>query len=132
MDGNEFSAIRHQLGKSQIETAHLLGVSSKAVQSFEQGWRKVPAYCERQLLLLFYLKRERGNEDMPCWELRKCSSETRKKCIVWEFRAGYLCWFVSGTFCEGKAQQNWDKKMQLCRQCEVFNSKFAHVQRFAE
>jgi hypothetical protein len=30
-----------------------------------------------------------------------------------------LCWFISGTLCEGAAQKNWDNKMRMCRDCEV-------------
>lgn len=125
MDGSEFSAIRHYLGKTQTEIARLLGVSPKAVQSFEQGWRKVPAYSERQLLFLLNLKRLPKNESKPCWEIRKCSPGIKEKCVVWEFRAGHVCSFITGTVCGGKVQENWNKKMQLCRQCEVFRSLFA-------
>ena len=39
-------------GKTQNQLARLLGTSFKAIQSFEQGWRNVPAHTERQLLLL--------------------------------------------------------------------------------
>ena len=50
MDKKEFSQIRRHLKKTQKELARLLCVSPKAVQSFEQGWRKIPANVERQLL----------------------------------------------------------------------------------
>ncbi|MFH0813428.1 MAG: hypothetical protein V2A69_11415 [Pseudomonadota bacterium] len=50
MDKQEFSHIRHQLGKSQKQTAQLLGISLKAVQSFEQGWRNIPIHIERLVL----------------------------------------------------------------------------------
>jgi DNA-binding XRE family transcriptional regulator len=39
MESNEFSGIRKYLGKTQSELAGLLCVSTKAIQSFEQGWR---------------------------------------------------------------------------------------------
>jgi hypothetical protein len=124
MDGNEFSAIRHYLAKSQIQMARLLGVSSKAVQSFEQEWRKVPAHCERQLLFLLYLNRIPRDSDKPCWKIRKCRPETRRECIAWEVKAGQLCWFINGTICDGKVQENWNQKMQFCRQCDAFRSLF--------
>ena len=39
MNRKELSQIRHQLGKTQMQMAHLLNVSVKSIQSFEQGWR---------------------------------------------------------------------------------------------
>jgi DNA-binding XRE family transcriptional regulator len=55
MDKTEFSQIRHRLGKTQAQIAQLLGVSPKAIQSFEQGWRNIPTHVERQLLFLLFL-----------------------------------------------------------------------------
>ena len=48
MNKKEFSQIRNQLGKTQMQMAQLLGVSLKAIQSFEQGWREIPVHAERQ------------------------------------------------------------------------------------
>src|SRR5512138_1646754 len=101
MDRMEFSAIRHYLGKSQAQTARLLGVSSKAVQSFEQGWRNTPPHCERQMLFLLYLTIASQKSVEPCWDIKQCDSQTRMKCIAWQSRAGHLCWFINGTVCEG-------------------------------
>ena len=122
MDSTEFSQIRRHLGKTQAQIARLLGVSTKAIQSFEQGWRNVPAHSERQLLFLLYLKSLPDAGCEPCWDKRSCPLKARKECPAWEFKAGNLCWFINGTLCEGKVQQNWQKKMQLCRQCKVFIS----------
>jgi hypothetical protein len=122
MDGSDFARNRHHLGKSQAQMAKLLGVSAKAVQSFEQGWRKVPAHVERQLLFLRYLGRQSQTMVEPCWVRKGCEPKIRYSCIAWELQAGELCWFVSGTMCEGKAQDTWAMKMELCRQCEVFLS----------
>jgi hypothetical protein len=44
--------------------AQLLGTSLKSIQRFEQGWRNIPVYIERHVLLLTALKRldeELGN-----------------------------------------------------------------------
>lgn len=122
MDSAEFSRIRRYLGKTQAELARLLGVSPKAIQSFEQGWRGIPAHSERQLLLLLYLKSHAEGGGRPCWEQRLCPARLRRDCPAWEFKAGDLCWLINGTICEGKIQQGWQKKMQLCRQCRVFAS----------
>ncbi|OGO01535.1 MAG: transcriptional regulator [Chloroflexi bacterium RBG_13_53_26] len=122
MDSTEFAEIRHYLGKTQEQLARLLGVSPKAIQSFEQGWRNIPAHSERQLLFLLYLKSPPDEGCQPCWDITSCPSKERRACPAWEFKAGNLCWFINGTICQGKVQQNWQKKMQLCRQCEVFRS----------
>jgi len=122
MDNRELSRIRQSLGKTQEELARLLCVSTKAVQSFEQGWRNIPASAERQLLFLLSLKRSSDKSSKPCWEIRDCPEEWRRNCTAWEFSAGYSCWFINGTFCQGQYQGNWEKKIELCRQCEVFLS----------
>jgi DNA-binding XRE family transcriptional regulator len=125
MDKKEFAQARHFLGKTQNELAKLLCVSSKAIQSFEQGWRKVSDAVERQLLFLISLKIAMDKTTAPCWELRNCSSEMRARCPAWEFQAGYFCWFISGTICQGDIQKNWKEKIQLCRKCEVYKSMFS-------
>ena len=124
MDKNEFSRIRNYLGRTQNQLAQLLSISTKAVESFEEGWRNIPAHVQRQLLLLLYLKNSDGKEFTPCWEIRKCPSKWRNSCIVWEYKSNYLCWFINGTFCRGKNQDEWSKKIEICRQCKVFQSIF--------
>ena len=120
MDSKEFSRIRHYLGKKQVQLAQLLCVSPKAIQSFEQGWRDIPSYIERQILVLLSLKRAIDSSIKPCWDILNCPVEWRKNCSTWEFNAGNLCWFISGTFCHGEYQGSWKNKIGLCRQCEVF------------
>jgi DNA-binding XRE family transcriptional regulator len=53
----EFRWIRQNFLKTQKEMSELLGVSLKAVQSFEQGWRSIPAYVEGLALFLLAMKR---------------------------------------------------------------------------
>jgi DNA-binding XRE family transcriptional regulator len=120
MDSKEFQALRRKLEKTQKQMAQLLGTSLKAVQSFEQGWRKVPVHVERQSLFLQALKRGISEEARRCWDIRGCPSQIRDACPAWEFNAGHLCWFINGTICEGKAQESWPQKMKVCRKCEVF------------
>ncbi len=122
MDGKEFSAVRHALGKSQSQVARLLGISLRAVQSFEQGWRPVPVHVERQLLFLMAMKKELKGE--PCWRTKDCPPEVREACPAWEFHAGQLCWFITGTICQGEAQGSWGEKIQVCRKCQVFHRIF--------
>jgi DNA-binding XRE family transcriptional regulator len=122
MNKKEFSQVRRHLGKTQKQMAQLLGVSPKTVQSFEQGWRKIPAHAERHSLLLLALKRSSVLGNRPCWRIKECPAETRRNCPAWEFGAGQMCWLINGTVCQGKVQRNWTKKMEICRKCEVFRS----------
>jgi hypothetical protein len=121
MEKNEFSKARAKLGKTQTKMAELLRASLKTVQSYEQGWRSIPAHVERHVLFLLSLKSGLNNQK-ACWTIRKCSAETRLHCPAWEFKAGKFCWFINGTMCEGKAQDDWNEKMKKCRACEVMAS----------
>jgi len=121
MDRKELAKIRQRLGKSQREIAQLLAVSLKAVQSFEQGWRNIPAHVERQALFLLAMKQAQDGAK-PCWDIQDCPGEVREKCPAWEFQSGHLCWFISGTICHGEVRGDWESKMKICRQCKVFNS----------
>ena len=121
MDSKEFNSLRQKLQKTQRQMAQLLGASLKAVQSFEQGWRKVPVHIERQALFLISNRAGGARKSRPCWDIRGCSAENREACPAWEFNLGHLCWFVNGTFCRGKTQGSWPQKMKVCRSCEVFS-----------
>lgn len=124
MEKKEISKIRLHLGKTQSQMAHLLGVSLKAIQSFEQGWRKVPTHIERQALFLLAARKLPPKRAKPCWEAQECSAEKKRNCPAWEFRIGHLCWFINGTICCGETQESWRKKMSMCRQCDVFQTLF--------
>lgn len=100
--------------------AALLGISLKGIQSFEQGWRKVPVHIEREIRLLKTLKTERHKFARPCWKILKCPSETRNTCPAWEFKAGSLCWFINGTVCAGEPMRDWSTKIKICKRCNVF------------
>lgn len=117
-----FAKLRSKLGKTQKALAELLGVSLKAVQSYEQGWRAIPVHVERQLYFLTVNQRRDGQvrRSKDCWTIKKC--EHKKECPAWEFQAGHLCWFLSGTQCECTADKNWKDKMAICRNCEVLTS----------
>jgi DNA-binding XRE family transcriptional regulator len=122
MDRGEFSSIRGRLGKTQSQMAQLLGTSLKAVQSFEQGWRKVPTHIERQMLFLLAQKMGKDRKHKPCWAIERCPLETRQHCPAWEFQCGHLCWFINGTICRGEVNKSWGDKMAQCRKCVVFRS----------
>jgi len=122
MDSMEFAQIRKRLNKTQKQLAELLGASVKAVHSYEQGWRTVPSYVERQLFFLISRLKENDRDQKACWTINKCPPERKKQCPAWEFRAGKLCWFICGTICEGEVRMNWQEKMEICRSCEVLTS----------
>ena len=122
MDDKEFARFRKKLGKTQKQMAQLLGVSIKAVHSYEQGWRSIPAHAERQMLFLISNKRGDSKANKPCWVIKKCPSEKKKQCPAWEFKSGKLCWFINGTICDGIVHKNWEEKMKVCRSCEVLKS----------
>jgi DNA-binding XRE family transcriptional regulator len=120
MNNKEFKQLRLKLGKTQNELALLLGASLKAVRSYEQGWRNIPTHAERQLYLLTSKKNALKNKHKPCWIIKHCPSDIKKKCPAWEFKAGNLCWFINGTICEGLVHKDWKQKMKLCKSCEVW------------
>ena len=121
MEKEEFVAARTRLDKTQNEMSQLLGVSVKAIYSYEQGWRSIPTHVERQMF--FLLSRKRGNRDLakPCWIIKKCPPKRRKECPAYEYNAGRFCWLVNGTICECKAQKTWKEKMKICRECIVMS-----------
>jgi hypothetical protein len=123
VEKEEFVEARVKLDKSQKEMSQLLGVSVKAIYSYEQGWRSIPTHVERQVF--FLLSRKRGARNLskakPCWIIKKCPPKRRKQCPAYEYDAGKFCWLVNGTICECKAQKNWKEKMKICRECAVMN-----------
>lgn len=119
MNQDEFLNARYKLKKTQKQMAELLGTSIKAVSSYEQGWRKIPSYIERQIFFLLSQKQGLRKTAEPCWVIKKCPPERKKQCPAWEFHAGKLCWFINGTICECSPKENWQKKMEICRTCEV-------------
>ena len=121
MDKDLFARARERLGKTQKELAKLLGISLKAVQSYEQGWRTVPLHVERHLFFLIVNQRSNGSKKRSCcWNTKKCTA--KQDCPAWEFQAGQLCWLLSGTLCSGVVDETDQDKMKICRQCEVLTS----------
>ena len=122
MDKQTFSQARARLQKTQKELAALLGVSLKAVQSYEQGWRTIPLHVERQIYFLLVNQRSRNNRQKrrECWKEKQCGM--KKQCPAWEFQAGHLCWFLNGTQCECTAEKDLRDKMDICRECDILAS----------
>ncbi len=122
MNKEEFAYFRKYLAKTQKELAELLGISIKTLHSYEQGWRRIPAHAERQILFLLSRIKEKEHTLKPCWVIKNCPTKRKKACPAWEFHAGKLCWFINGTICECSAQKDWHKKMEVCKTCAVYNS----------
>jgi len=120
----KFKSYRAQLNKTQKEMAQLLGTSLKAIHSYEQGWRTIPPAVERQMYFLVSRVSKNGRSSKPCWKIKNCAPEQKKKCPAWEFKSGNLCWFINGTICDGKVHKNWSDKMDVCQRCEVFTAIF--------
>jgi hypothetical protein len=125
LEAKEFAVLRKSMDKTQKQIAQLLGSSLKAIHSYEQGWRTIPAHAERQMLFLTAMKNKSKNGKKACWTLKKCPAEKRNNCPAWEFSAGDLCWFINGTICDGNAHKDWKTKMALCRECGVYQNLFS-------
>ncbi len=117
MEKDDFISIRKTLDKTQKEMADLLGISLKAISSYEQGWRNIPGHVERQVLFLSARKAAKTN--LNCWDIMECPPETKQHCPAWEFNAGGLCWFINGTTCSRGTTKSWKEKISVCRKCPV-------------
>ncbi|MBC8208447.1 MAG: transcriptional regulator [Desulfobulbaceae bacterium] len=120
MDKIEFSQARKKLLRTQQQLADLLGVSLKAIHSYEQGWRPVPAHIERQLFFFLSKIRHEQPGDKPCWEIKKCGM--KDDCPAYEFSCGHLCWFICGTRCDCTDKLNAKEKIAICRSCDILKS----------
>lgn len=127
MTAGEFATFRKKMKKSQRDMARLLGLSIKAIHSYEQGWRPIPGSAERQVLFLYSLHQDTRYRHKICWSIKQCPPEQKLQCPAWEFRCGHLCWFLSGTRCQGAGPRSWKEKIRLCRDCEVFRPLFEGV-----
>ena len=116
--------IRGILGRTQSELATALGVSSKAVQSYEQGWRDVPVRVMIQLLVLLALYRRQVMDDVPCWEFRKCTPAQREKCPSFTVGRGQFCWFISSGTCRPEPSGSPDVLLP-CMECPVIRRLLA-------
>ena len=110
--------IRAEMGLSQSELGGLIGISSRAIQSYEQEWRK-PSQLVQRMLLLLLMARRHGAEmsRFRCWEQKACSPVLRGQCLAFVTRQGHLCWFLTGTMCEGQRQRSWSAKFRVCLEC---------------
>jgi transcriptional regulator with XRE-family HTH domain len=123
MDGAAFAHLRSSLGKSQRELAELLGISLKAVESYEQGWRNVPAHVERILyFLLFKLNEDEIGAEEPCWKSKDCPEDLRSKCVAYVAKEGSFCWFFTGRLCAAAGDTEGG-----CYACAVFTRMLSKI-----
>ncbi|OFX13850.1 MAG: hypothetical protein A2Z18_05585, partial [Armatimonadetes bacterium RBG_16_58_9] len=107
----DIRGIRDELGLSQSELAEQAGISRRALQSYEQGWRKPPEAVERLVLLLLIAIRHGASFGKHmCWETENCDLAIRERCVAYRTRQGHLCWFLTGTLCRGSRLRSWSAK----------------------
>ena len=118
LNGLDVKAIREELDLSQSQLAARVGVSKRAIQSYEQGWRTVSEAVERLLLLLLIAHRNGAVfGKRMCWSVVKCDESIRERCTAYTTRQGHLCWFLTGTLCRGKNTASWAMKKAACAAC---------------
>ena len=117
----DLKIVRRELKLSQSALSDLLGVSPRAVQSWEQGWRNPSSVMLRSLLLLLLASRL-GNRfgSFLCWDIAECSESDRERCLAYKSGQGHLCWFLTGTVCRGQRLRSWSRKIAVCRDCAFF------------
>ena len=68
---DNLKSIRQNLGKSQSEMAELLGISVRAIQSYEQGWRKPPPSVQKLAAFFLFLRWQKDNpRQLSCWKIQ--------------------------------------------------------------
>lgn len=117
---NDLRSIRKALNRSQSQLAELLGVSLRAVQSYEQGWRPTPPHIHKLAGFLLFLKgRKTNGKSTRCWTVNNCAPQKRDACPAYQFNAGDFCWIVTGNYWKGKLQKSWQVKLAKCMKCPV-------------
>lgn len=127
MTHQEFADFRSRLKRTQREMAGLLGVSLKAVESYEQGWRRIPANIERILcFLLFRMNQDRFGRRDRCWLEKKCPAAVRADCPAWLAREGLYCWFLTGKICRAERSAR-PEKGRSCFECAFFKKQLKKI-----
>ena len=79
------------------------------------------------MALLLYTARRHGAAlgYFSCWRFCGCPPERRDRCVAYRSRQGYLCWFLTGTLCQGKRLRDWQQKRAVCGECRFFQCLMA-------
>lgn len=119
----DLKAVREELGLTQRELAAYLGVSPRTIQSCEQGWRNLGSALERTLLLLLMVSRQGKNlQTLACWDARHCPEKLRARCLAFQTKQGFLCWFLTGNQCGCCSVNDWQEKRVVCESCLFFQT----------
>jgi DNA-binding XRE family transcriptional regulator len=110
--------VRHRLDCSQTELASMLGISGKAVESYEQGWRHTPDRVLLQLLNLLAIHREQTHTLPPCWEQVQCPPALGAACRSRTLGNGRFCWQIGSPTCR-KIRMDEDQGLDACLTCPV-------------
>ena len=123
--GETFRRVRSELNITQNEMASILGLSEKAVQSYEQGWRPIPWHVQKMATLLLSLKRRSENgRIIRCLDVQRCTSRRRADCPAYQYGRGEFCWLVEGGCCDDAAPRNWRERLARCSKCEAMKHLF--------
>lgn len=116
----DIQALRTVLAMSQKQMAAVLGISIRAVQSYEQGWRQMPPATQKLVSLLLFLHWRRDHKaGAPCWTVNQCESAVRDTCFAHQCRARDCCWIVTGNCHRGQDMKSWSAKLDKCTRCKV-------------
>jgi DNA-binding XRE family transcriptional regulator len=122
VDITSLRSVREALRKSQHDLADLLGVSLRAVQSYEQGWRRTPLDVQKLAILMLYLQRRNGDPlPPPCWAIRGCDTASRAACSAREFGGGHFCWLFSSATQRCRTRAGQDGSLSACAECPVMS-----------
>ena len=121
------AAVRRALGMTQTEFADVLGVSARAVQSYEQGWREIPSSARLHMFAVLAAARRSTLGDVPCWEVTGCPESTRRTCRSHRLNGGLFCWLVAGRACGRRCGRS--ERQRMCLDCPVIRRLFAEQTR---
>ena len=110
--------LRDVLGVTQGELAVALGISSKAVQSYEQGWRETPLRVIKQILTLVAMQRADKVQGKACWDLRSCPDKVSSQCLARKLTDGRYCWAVASQVCDRSSGEE-EPSVLTCLHCDV-------------
>ncbi|MFO1522672.1 MAG: hypothetical protein U1F77_10655 [Kiritimatiellia bacterium] len=113
-----FHCLREAMGWTRQETASILGLSRKAVESYELAWRKVPDRVWKQALTVAAIQRKYPLGTQPCWELTHCRDEVRESCLCRKLTDGRFCW-MTVTKCCRLSLRGEEMGFKQCLSCPV-------------
>jgi len=110
--------LRLLLAVTQAELASALGISAKAIQSYEQGWRETPLRIIKQMLTLVAMNRNGEVRSKLCWIVRSCEADMVSTCPANKITHGRYCWSVASKAC-AKVHGDEDTTVLGCLDCDV-------------